>query len=333
MGFSTRTEGEITQLFPTGGYTPEIAAGIYTIQHNPFMGPYLQTLAVKTDELLDMPGTAADEVMADVRQFLSKRAEFERYGFNHKRGYLMYGPPGTGKSSIAQLCARRFVADGGIVVMAEGAGDLPSAVDFVKAYCPGRNLMVIIEDPDEEDMDDTEVLAVLDGTKSVAGLVTICTTNHKSKMSPRIANRPGRFDRVVRVDRINPKIQLAFLEQLQNRNPEGVKPAKDLVKALEGLPLTLAHLKEAFLAHVLLGATLKEIRARFERMAKTGDQEGDDNEVDAEDFNAVPTRSPKAKIWDKIEALDEKYEDTNNPPASYTKQRQKLLDQWRRAKP
>jgi SpoVK/Ycf46/Vps4 family AAA+-type ATPase len=281
MGFSTRSNGAKTSYFPTGKYTDKLAAGIYTIHEAMFIGPYLDTLETQTDELLDMPGTAADDVMSDVRQFLSKRAEFEKYGFTHKRGYLMYGPPGTGKSSIAQLCARRFVQDDGLVIMAEACSDLPMAVDFVKANDPGRNLMVIIEDPDEEDLDDTEVLSVLDGTKAVAGLVTIVTTNHKSKMSPRIANRPGRFDRVVRVDRISPAIQRAFVEQLEARDPSGPKVSAQLVKVLEGLPLTLAHLKEAFLAHVLLDVPLKTVRERFERMAKTGDQEGDDNEVEA----------------------------------------------------
>jgi SpoVK/Ycf46/Vps4 family AAA+-type ATPase len=290
MGFSIHEQGESKHYIKTGKYIDDVPPGQYTVNSNPFVGLYLTSLEVRTDELLDMPGTAADDVMTDVRAFLAKRAEFERYGFNHKRGYLLYGPPGTGKTSIAQLIARRFVQDGGIVVMAEGASDLPMAVDFVKTSAPGRNLMVLLEDPDEDDLDDPDVLSILDGTKAVAGLVTICTTNHKSKMSPRIANRPGRFDRVVRVDRISPAVQLAFVEQLQAREPAGPQPAKELVKALEGLPLTLAHLKEAFLAHVLLGAPLKAIRDRFERMARTGDAEGDDNHID---WGAIATTGPQ----------------------------------------
>lgn len=301
MGFTVRQQGELRQYFQSGEYTERIPPGQYTIHSAMFVGTYLQALDVKTDTLLDMPGTAADDVMEDVRQFLAKRAEFEKYGFNHKRGYLLYGPPGTGKSSIAQLVARRFVADGGIVVMAEEAGDLPMAVDYIKAADPGRNLMVLIEDPYEDDLDAPEVLSVLDGTKAVTGLITVCTTNHKSKMSPRIANRPGRFDRVVRVDRIPTAVQIAFIQQLQARDPNGPQCAEELVKALDGLPLTLAHLKEAFLAHVLLGASLKDIRARFERMARTGDAEEDGNAVDP----AVLAQQ-EAQLWGKVyEAQDQ----------------------------
>jgi SpoVK/Ycf46/Vps4 family AAA+-type ATPase len=340
MGFSTRSNGAKTSYFPTGKYTDKLAAGIYTIHEAMFIGPYLDTLETQTDELLDMPGTAADDVMSDVRQFLSKRAEFEKYGFTHKRGYLMYGPPGTGKSSIAQLCARRFVQDDGLVIMAEACSDLPMAVDFVKANDPGRNLMVIIEDPDEEDLDDTEVLSVLDGTKAVAGLVTIVTTNHKSKMSPRIANRPGRFDRVVRVDRISPAIQRAFVEQLEARDPSGPKVSAQLVKALEGLPLTLAHLKEAFLANVLLDVPLKTVRERFERMAKTGDQEGDDNEVEAPqaeplDVFDVGTSTASKAAYQKILAFDERANKKFRNRAWDRKTqnaRQKLVDAWQKAR-
>jgi DNA polymerase III delta prime subunit len=281
MGFSFRQQGDVKQYIPVGEHSATLPAGIYTIHNNPYIGVYVNTVNVQSDELLDLPGTAADDVMSDIRLFLSKRAEFDLYGLVHKRGYLLYGPPGTGKSSIAQLVARRFIKDDGVVILAEACSDLPMAVDFFKMHEPARNLMVLIEDPDEDDMNSTDVLAVLDGTKAVSGLVTVCTTNHKSKMSPRIANRPGRFDRVVRVDRIPETVQLAFVEQLQSRSQSGPRVAAELVQALAGLPLSLAHLKEAFLAHVLLGVPLKTVRQRFEHMTKTGDQEADDNEVKA----------------------------------------------------
>lgn len=256
--------------------------GLYTIDEHMFIGPFMAATTFGPEELIDLHGTPADDVMEDVKQFLAKRQDFERFGFAHRRGYLLYGPPGTGKSSVSKMIAKRFVELGGVVVVGSGAYDLPNAVNFMQANDPGRDLMVMLEDPDEDDMNESSVLGCLDGTRVVSGLVTVLTTNYKSKLPPRLANRPGRFDRVVRIDRIPRAIQVEFLRRLQARDSNCPDVAEALVKALDGIPLTLAHMKEAFVAHVLLGASLSQVRERFLAMAHTGDAEDDDNEVKAE---------------------------------------------------
>jgi chaperone BCS1 len=225
-----------------------------------------------SDKLLILPGTAADDVIADMRSFMAKREAFARYGFTHKRGYLLYGPQGTGKSSIAQQIVKAFTDDGGVVLVCRDPFYMPLGIEWMKVHEPGRGIMVLMEDPDEKHLDNSQVLAYLDGTRAVSGLVVVVTTNHKEKMTPRLANRPGRFDRVVLIDRISPVIQTAFLRELQARNPEGPQPAEELVAGLDGLPLTLAHLKEAFCAHVLLGTSIPEVRSRFEAMTAISDE-------------------------------------------------------------
>jgi hypothetical protein len=260
------------QYIPVGSTAEALPPGYYTVVDPDYGPPYFQPRAVKTDELLDVPGTAADDIALDIKGFLARRAEYETYGFTHKRGYLLYGPPGTGKSSIAQLTAKRFIADGGVVVVCQ-AHELPLAVSLFAKTEPTRSLMVLMEDPNEAHLNSGDVLSILDGATPVAGLVTVVTTNYKSKMPPRLANRPGRFDRVVLVDRIDASIQKAFLEQLQGRVPGGPKPADAIIAALDGLPLTLAHLKEAFVSHVVLGTSLPDLRTRFETMASTANDD------------------------------------------------------------
>lgn len=259
-------KGEDT-FIPAGAMALKLPAGMYEVKMHPFTGPYFTRTQAQTDELLDIPGTTADSVMTDIRGFLEKKSEYAKYGFAHKRGYLLYGPPGTGKTSIAQLVARRFVQDGGIVLILPSPVYLPLGLQALDTGERGRNVLALMEDPKEGDLDAPEVLAVLDGTRAVSGLVSLVTTNYKSKMPPRLANRPGRFDRIVLVDRISKAIQLAYLENLQSRDASGPAPAQAVVDALDGIPLTLAHLKEAFLSHVILGTPLVDIRARFEAMA------------------------------------------------------------------
>lgn len=262
------------QFIPVGSTAAGLPSGFYRAVDPDFGPPYFEKTEVVTDALLDIQGTAAEDVTKDIRAFLSRKAEYKSYGFTHKRGYLLYGPPGTGKSSIAQLVAKHFMDDGGVVVLAQPF-ELPLAVNMLAKSEPDRNLMVLIEDPNEQHLNQGEVLSILDGTTPVSGLVTVVTTNYKSKLPPRLANRPGRFDRVVLVDRISPAIQLAYLENIQGRMSGGPAPAPDIIKALEGIPLTLAHLKEAFLAHVVMGVSLTELRGRFEAMASTAnDDEG-----------------------------------------------------------
>lgn len=279
MGFAIKQDGG---LHPAGGFRDNLEPGVYRIDHT-MIGPILYHADLASDELLDVPGTPADAVLADVRAFLAKEHDYAAYGMTHRRGYLLYGPPGSGKTTVAVQVARRFIQDGGVVFTGY-PHDLEAIAWLGESHLQGRHVMITMDDPRLADLSKPPALAVLDGTRKVSGLVVMVTTNTlPGELPPRIVNRPGRFDQVVLIDRISQSVQLAFLEKIQARVPSGPKPARDIVAALDGLPVTLAHLKEAFLAHVILGERLPTIRRRFEAMLNPPKAPAAEDEDDEDD--------------------------------------------------
>jgi hypothetical protein len=225
-----------------------------------------------SDDLIDIPGTVADEIYADIDVFMATRSRYSAYGLTHKRGYLFFGPPGSGKTSLGLMLARRFIDTmRGVVVYANGVSEFYHAVDIMREVEPGRPSLYLLEEADDV-VNNVHCLSILDGEQSLQGAVFIAMTNHKERLPPRIANRPGRFDRVVYVDCPPPAVQVEYLRRVAARNPgttaeEAAKTAMTIVEALSGLPISMGHLREAFISTVLMGVDLRVIRKRFEDMA------------------------------------------------------------------
>lgn len=231
-----------------------------------------------TDDLIDIPGTVADEIFTDIESFMASRERYQSFGLTHKRGYLFYGPPGSGKTSLGMMLARRFIERaGGIVVYAGDAGRLYHGVSIMRDVEPGRPSMYLIEEADRV-VNNTNSLSILDGELSIQGAVFIAMTNYKEKLPPRIANRPGRFDRVTFVDAPPEPVQVEYLRRIGSRAlsvEDANKIAVQIAESLRGLPMSMAHLREAFISHVLMTTPLSKVRERFEIMAGVRDDDGE----------------------------------------------------------
>lgn len=265
-----------------------LSAGFYKAQRT-HAGMGLTPKPVVSDDLIDIPGTIADEVFSDINGFMGLSEEYALYGLTHKRGYLFYGPPGSGKTCLGTMLARRFIQRlDGIVVYVEDDDDFVGSVDLLRAVEPGRPAMYVIEEADNV-LDYTACLSILDGETSVAGAIFVAMTNHKERLPPRISNRPGRFDRVIYVGAPPPGVQLEYVRRVAVRGmalAAADRIAGDIVTALDGVDLSLAHLREAFIAHHLMGLPLVQVRARFEEMAGApavaaeDDDDSDDDDCD-----------------------------------------------------
>ena len=257
------------RFFPTGKSVQTLPSGFYDVVYERGYG--LESKNFTVDELIDLEGTIADEIFSDLDSFLKMQDRFQTFGLTHKRGYLLYGPPGTGKSSLAIMVARRFLrVTGGLTVFASNDERFINAVEIIRKIEPGRPTIYILEEADEM-LDNANCLAILDGESSVAGAIFIALTNHKERMPPRIANRPGRFDRVLKVECPDPIIQVEYLRKICQRGSSiglDVDVPEQIVHALKGISLSMAHLKEAFIAHVLMGTPLSVVRDRFKDMAE-----------------------------------------------------------------
>lgn len=251
---------------PCGDTKPRVPPGFYNVA-NSMRGHYLEPRVAVSDDLIDIPGTVADEVFADIDAFLAGKRAYAQYGLTHKRGYLFHGPPGSGKTSIGLMIAKRFVERiGGVVMYAGDARSFIGGVNIMRDVEPGRPSMYLMEEVDRV-ANYTECLSILDGELSIQGAVFVAMTNYRDKLPPRLVNRPGRFDRVILVDCPPAVVQIEYLRRVEARVGDRPEVARQIVEALAGLPVSLAHLREAFVSHVLMRMSLAEVRDRFEEMA------------------------------------------------------------------
>jgi hypothetical protein len=235
----------------------------------------MQPKSMVSDELIDIPGTIADEIFTDIDKFLSSKERYEAYSLTHKRGYLFWGPPGSGKTSLSIMLGNRFVKQvGGVVAYVAGVGDFYNAVSIMRDVEPGRPSMYLIEEADSI-VNNTHCLSILDGELSIQGAVFVAMTNYKNKLPPRISNRPGRFDRVEKVDAPPAAVQIEYLRRVEARVGKNPDAPEKIVGALSGIPISLAHLREAFISHVLMGVPLHDMRLRFEIMSGMRNDDGD----------------------------------------------------------
>lgn len=257
-------------FYPVGESMPRLPAGFYNVVSSGFAWGVSPAKPV-SDDLLDIPGTPADDINRDISKFLETKDRYMRVGLTHKRGYLFYGPPGTGKTSLGLMIARRFIANAdGVVFYIPSSHHLHGATEIIRAVEPGRPAMFLMEEADSF-LNDTHALSILDGELSLAGAVFVGMTNYKDKMPPRIANRPGRFDRVTYIGAPPRQVQVAYLQRLVDKLGEALPKVPELLaETLDGITLSMAHLREAFISHVLMGVAPEEIRRRFEQMAKDG---------------------------------------------------------------
>jgi len=104
---------------------------------------------------------------------------------------------------------------------------------------------------------ESTVLNTLDGSDTIHKTVFVATTNYPEKLGERIINRPSRFDRRLFIDDPSDVARRMYLDSLikGRRLPRGVSVNK-MVQDTKGM--SLAHVKELFVASVVIGAPYEE---------------------------------------------------------------------------
>jgi len=161
-----------------------------------------------------------EDLAADLQQFLDSESDYVDMGLPWHRGYLLHGPPGTGKTSIARALATRFGLDVYYLPLSDLQADT-SLLQLV-AGVPAR-AMLLLEDADvlhaATTRDDERagvtlsgLLNSLDGVATPHGLITVMTTNDRSKLDPALL-RPGRVDREEHVGYVDDHQLAALIAQ------------------------------------------------------------------------------------------------------------------------
>lgn len=229
---------------------------------------------IVTDKLLRLPDSRSDEVIKEVENFWTLKDTFKKYGFAHKRGFLLYGPPGSGKTSTIAIIMSDMIRHNGLVMLADNPASLTAGLAQLRTVEPERPVVVIMEDIDTiiRDYGENQVLSVLDGEAQIENVVYVATTNYPENLNGRIINRPSRFDRVMKINTPNAEARAMYLKtKIDNLVVDGY----DLVKETDGL--SIAHLKELIVALCCLKTPTKEIIQRLQRMKytpKSSDGEG-----------------------------------------------------------
>ncbi len=221
-------------------------------------GLQLVKLEFKKRALLETSSNTA-RIMGEANKFFSRLHVYEKLQRAKKRGVLLYSAPGMGKTSaIEKVCADLMTEDPGTVVVVWPTSEI-EADDIVKLLSTNSRynekctrMVLIIEDigggereghPSRSGVD-SGLLNLLDGVGVVFQLPTfiIATTNHPENLLASLADRPGRFDLLLKLEPPNHAEKKALMKFICKRDLTQEEEDALGVKGSEAF--SVAHLEE-----------------------------------------------------------------------------------------
>ena len=254
------TTGDGTRFVPASHTKQELTPGVYEIKTCHTIGTYFEKIPIRTEGLLRFPQTNCEKVIQEIEKFWDKESIFREYKLIYKRGIILWGPPGGGKSCAIQLVIKDVVVRGGVVIKFSHPSLFLEGMRLLREIQPATPIVVLMEDIDStiEMYNESEVLNILDGVDAVEKCVFLATTNYPERLGARIINRPSRFDKRFRIGHPNENSRRIYFEHLIGDKKPG-DLGIDLEKWIEDTDgMSIAHLKELFVAVVILGDDYSE---------------------------------------------------------------------------
>lgn len=196
------------------GSKQTLDAGVYHTYIDNQNNVYFEKRNVCIDNLILFTDSISQEIITEINTFWDKSDIFKKFGFLHRRGYMLYGPAGSGKTAIVQLIIASLIQRDGIVLMCEKPSYLNRALTVLRKVEPNRNIICLFEDIDSivDCYGEADLLSVLDGENQVDKVLNIATTNYPEKLDKRIVGRPRRFDRLVLIDMPNEVVRKEYFK-------------------------------------------------------------------------------------------------------------------------
>lgn len=242
----------------------QMPPGHYVVRHSPEKGIHFYQKDVKTDELLVLPDSESEAIIAGIEKFWTKEEHYRAFKMLWKRGVLLWGAPGSGKTSTVQIMANKIVERGGLVIYVESPIATIQGLDILRYIEPKRPIVVVLEDLDGmvKQHGESDLLSLLDGEFQVDNAVFVATTNYPDELDQRIINRPSRFDIVKEIHMPSPEARAVFLK---TKNPHLTNDELDQwVGDTDGY--SIAHLKELISAVEILELPYEGVLQRLDEM-------------------------------------------------------------------
>lgn len=195
----------------------------------------------------------AKQELEEVIEFLKEPRKFTRLGGRIPKGVLLLGPPGTGKTLMARAVAGEagvpFISISGsdFVEMFVGVG-ASRVRDLFEQAKKNSPCIVFIDEidavgrlrgaglgggHDEREQTLNQLLVEMDGFEVNEGIILMAATNRPDILDPALL-RPGRFDRVVVLDRPDVRGRLGILKVHTRKIP--LEPDVNLDVLARGTP-------------------------------------------------------------------------------------------------
>lgn len=196
------------------GSRSELEAGVYDTYVDNQANVYFEKKSICIDNLILFSDSISQTIIDEINVFWERLDIFKKFGFLHRRGYMMYGPAGSGKTSTVQLIVANLIKRNGIVLVCERPSNLNRALSVLRKVEPNRNIICLFEDIDSivDCYGESDLLSVLDGENQVDKVLNIATTNYPEKLDKRLVGRPRRFDRLIYVDMPNEIVRREYFK-------------------------------------------------------------------------------------------------------------------------
>jgi len=250
----------------------EIKPGFYTLAED---ASGIKTAKIefrKRDLLEDISSTKS--IIQEAKLFFSKLEVYEKLNRPKKRGVLLYSAPGYGKSSsIEKFCVDFANEDAGTVVVVWPTSEIEaeSIVSFLSSRAEYSKectrLVLIIEDIGGKEPGDYRgsngvnagLLNLLDGIGMIFRIPTfiVATTNHPESLLQSLADRPGRFDLLIKLEAPTHDEKKRLLKFISKRDLTLEEEECLGKKGTEGF--SVAHLEEIAIRSLLHDKTYPEV--------------------------------------------------------------------------